>query len=419
MHLQLKCMEMYNPWWVGEEDEDYSKWKNSTIKWMPSVVNKIVLSPFALNFIYGPRQVGKTTAVKILIHELLKKHDARSIFYYSCDELSDYNELGEILDNYEAMRKVWKIKKSFIFLDEITFVKEWWRTIKARIDRGIFKGDVIVITGSASIELMKQKEFFPGRRGKGENYLMLPLSFSEYAELIEGLRVSAGEIEKIDKNFLKNSIYKEKLKTAFEKYLETGGFPLSIIDFHLYGRVSLSTLKTYLDWLRGDWLKAGKSEKYMKEVISYIIRARGTPISWNGIASETGINSPNTVRSYIEVLEATFSAKILYFLSQKIDYKKNKKIHFTDPLFYHVFSNYCREQIDKHWMIEGVAAFLISRKCPAYYWRNSTEVDVICNEKEKIGFEITLGIKKWKRPKGMKKAYLLDRDNIHLYLASI
>ena len=70
-------------------------------------------------------------------------------------------------------------------------------------------------------------------------------------------------------------------------------------------------------------------------------------------------------------------------------------------------------------MIEGVAAFLISRKCPAYYWRNSTEVDVICNEKEKIGFEITLGIKKWKRPKGMKKAYLLDRDNIHLYLASI
>jgi len=55
----------------------------------------------------------------------------------------------------------------------------------------------------------------------------------------------------------------------------------------------------------------------------------------------------------------------------------------------------------------------------SYYWRNSTEVDVICNEKEKIGFEITLGIKKWKRPKGMKKAYLLDRDNIHLYLASI
>ena len=70
-------------------------------------------------------------------------------------------------------------------------------------------------------------------------------------------------------------------------------------------------------------------------------------------------------------------------------------------------------------MIEGMAASIISRKCPVYYWRNSTEVDIICNKKEKIGFEITWGIKKWKKPRIIKKAYLLNRDNIHVYLASI
>ncbi len=412
-------MEEYNPWWSGEKDEDYLKWRNARIRWIPSIVNRITLSPFALHFIYGPRQVGKTTAIKIMINELLKKHDAKSIFYYSCDELSDYKELGEVLDSYYTLRKTWGIKRAFIFLDEITFVAEWWRAIKARIDRGAFKNDVIVITGSASIELMKQKEFFPGRRGKGKDYIMLPLSFSEYVELIEKIKVFRGEIEEIDENFLKNGIYKEKLKVAFQKYIETGGFPLPIIDFFQYGKISFSTFKTYLDWLRGDWLKAGKNEKYMKEVISYIIRARGTPISWNNIASETSINSPNTARSYVETLESTFAAKILYFLSQKVDYKKNKKIHFTDPLFYYVFSNYCRESIDREAMIEGMAASIISRKCPVYYWRNSTEVDIICNKKEKIGFEITWGIKKWKKPRIIKKAYLLNRDNIHVYLASI
>ncbi|MGC8565930.1 MAG: AAA family ATPase, partial [Thermoplasmata archaeon] len=93
-------MERYNPWWINEEDLGYIQWNESQIKWIPNVVNEISMEPFSLNFIFGPRQVGKTTAIKILIHKYLEFQDPRAIFYYSCDELTDYRELSEVLDNY-------------------------------------------------------------------------------------------------------------------------------------------------------------------------------------------------------------------------------------------------------------------------------------------------------------------------------
>lgn len=88
-------MEDQNPWWKGEEDEVYEGWKTSEIKWIPELIKEISLKPFSLHFLVGPRQVGKTTLLKIFIQNLLKRSEAKGIFYYSCDELSDYRELGK------------------------------------------------------------------------------------------------------------------------------------------------------------------------------------------------------------------------------------------------------------------------------------------------------------------------------------
>jgi len=220
----------------------------------------------------------------------------------------------------------------------------------------------------------------------------------------------------------RNKIYGEKLKEAFRKYMQTGGFPLSIIDYYRFKRVSLQTIRTYLNWMRGDWHRVGKSEKYMKEVISYILRARGTPISWNGIASETGINSPHTVKSYVEVLEDMFVAKVLHFIApnMKVMYRKNKKVHFTDPLIYRVFGEYTEEKVDEDSLYEGVVASILGRKCPVFYWRNSTEVDVVCRiDHSLIGFEVASGLKRWSKPRFLRKAYLLDKNTMPLILSAL
>jgi predicted AAA+ superfamily ATPase len=53
-------MERYNPWWLGEEDEDYKTWSEKKIKWIPKLVSEISIQPYSLHFLVGPRQVGKT-----------------------------------------------------------------------------------------------------------------------------------------------------------------------------------------------------------------------------------------------------------------------------------------------------------------------------------------------------------------------
>jgi predicted AAA+ superfamily ATPase len=67
-------IELQNPWWRGrehiEEDEDFARWKASSIKWVPPLLNKIGLEPYALHFVTGPRQVGKTTLLKLLVKQL-------------------------------------------------------------------------------------------------------------------------------------------------------------------------------------------------------------------------------------------------------------------------------------------------------------------------------------------------------------
>ena len=85
--MDLEILVKKNPWWLGKEhikeDVDYRKWEEKKIKWTPEIVDKININPFSLHFIFGPRQVGKTTAVKLLINKLLEKKNPKSIFYFN------------------------------------------------------------------------------------------------------------------------------------------------------------------------------------------------------------------------------------------------------------------------------------------------------------------------------------------------
>jgi len=186
--MELEILSKQNPWWKDkagiENDEDIRKWKEGKRKWVPSEINEISLKPFSLNFIFGPRQVGKTTLLKLLIKKLLDEGvEKERIFYFRCDKLTDFKELDEVLKTYFEFRKSKNISSSFIFLDEVTFPKEWFRTIKFYIDTGDFKNDVLVLTGSLSMYLKKEVELFPGRRGFGKDIIMMPLTFREFIKV--------------------------------------------------------------------------------------------------------------------------------------------------------------------------------------------------------------------------------------------
>jgi predicted AAA+ superfamily ATPase len=126
INTELEILSKQNPCWKDkaeiENDEDIRKWKEGKRKWIPSEINEISLKPFSLNFIFGQRQVGKTTLLKLLIKKLLEEGvEKERIFYFRCDKLTDYKELDEVLKTYFEFRRSKNISSSFIFSMESPF----------------------------------------------------------------------------------------------------------------------------------------------------------------------------------------------------------------------------------------------------------------------------------------------------------
>ncbi|ADN51581.1 ATP-binding protein [Vulcanisaeta distributa] len=378
-------IDEFNPWWRGREhiyeDPDVVRWLNARIKWVPKEVNAVSLRPFSLNFIYGPRQVGKTTMIKLIIKNLLNEVKPEAIFYYSCDLLTDYEELIDILRRYLRIKEERGIETSYIFLDEVTYVNDWFRAIKYGIDRGLFKNDVITITGSTSIALRGNIETFPGRRGFGVDVTLLPLSFQSY---IKALRPEISA----------EPGWYEEIRDLFEKYLVTGGFPLSINSYFNLGTITSDVYKSYIDWVIYDVKRVDKDERLLKEILSVLLEKAGSRISYNSIAKDLGI-SHRTVSEYINLLSRMFLITVLNYVDVNTgskDYRKLMKIHFIDPFIYRVISLWTGVKVpDEPIIIEGVVASHLARISDVGYTTvGNREIDIITLS-DFTGYEVKYG----------------------------
>jgi len=172
-----------NPWWKGKEfpfwnyDEYLSKYENAKFK----ATRKFFLPKSGeIYSISGPRQAGKTTWIKITIRRLLelKEIDNSSICYFSCDTLLSRSrkELRKVIDYF--LERLAKFDKGFIFLDEVSYVRDWAFEIKNLADTGKLSKISLFLSGSPLG--VKEVEFLPGRHVEGNRYFLKPLSFREF-----------------------------------------------------------------------------------------------------------------------------------------------------------------------------------------------------------------------------------------------
>jgi len=125
----MEILEDYNPWWYSDnwekEDKHIKLWKSQKYRWIPEWLDELSLEPFSLNFVIGPRQVGKTTGLKLLIKQLIKSEiPPEDITFLSCDIFTDMKELRDILFEYA------EVKKGILILDEITSVDTGGKSLK-------------------------------------------------------------------------------------------------------------------------------------------------------------------------------------------------------------------------------------------------------------------------------------------------
>lgn len=382
-------IEDYNPWWRGELEEDFDleKWRSSPVRWRPRLLDavKSSLTPFSLNFLFGPRQVGKTTLAKLLIAELAEAGaDPKSLFYYSCDELADYKELDEVLGDYLSLRRRWGVKSSVIVLDEATYPREWYRAVKARVDKGDLRNDVVLVTGSLSMAAKREVEAFPGRRGLGRDFVMHPLSFGEFASVAEPSAVSAADL----------TPFRPKLDELLKWYLKCGGYPRAVVGCLTRGEPGAEVEESILSNFKFDLVKLRRSEAVAKRVLKAVIEKAPSPFSLSSAAREFEAGSHKVVAGYIELLENLYLAKSLYYMDPNAlaeDYRKGRKVHLTDPLLYKVFAKWAGARPPgEAALLEAAVAVHFARKYRVGYWRGRREVDVVVPELG-LGVEVKRG----------------------------
>ena len=99
---------------------------------------------------------------------------------------------------------------------------------------------------------------------------------------------------------------------------------------------------------------------------------------------------------------------------------KNKKLHFKDPFIFRIMDEFALTDSPREWVLEATVASHLSRMKPVFYWSGKKETDIVCLAgDEQIGFEVTTGLKKWRPPRHLVKSHLVDKNNAHIFLASL
>ena len=95
-----------NIWWQSKSliahDPKIREFQRQTLKWKPPLMDQLDLSTFHIYTLRGPRQVGKTTLLKLIIKRLLDNPEIEKeqAFYYSADNIDSYREIIKLLETY-------------------------------------------------------------------------------------------------------------------------------------------------------------------------------------------------------------------------------------------------------------------------------------------------------------------------------
>jgi predicted AAA+ superfamily ATPase len=343
--VDFELLKEQNPWWLDKKkiEDDVNLEKLSRVKyiWQPRILDTFNMKRDIIYTLRGSRQIGKSTTLKLLIKRLLCKNEKENIFYFTCNNIDTYKDLIDILKLY--LDWIENDKRKYIFVDEITFVKNWTIAIKHLVDLGRLKNCTMILTGSNAHDLKYEVERMPGRRGEDPELdkILFPLSFMEYVEFVNPAIITRfSDIKSAQRNYL---FYKRELRKYLDNFLLTGGFIQAINGFAANRKIGVDIYQQYLSWVLGDLVKLGKKEHYSRQIFEQVIRSVTTNIGFDTIAKKTSIDSHITVGDYLDTMESNFILKLLYQIdiNKKIAAsRKTKKIYFQDMFLFWVFLGY-------------------------------------------------------------------------------
>ncbi|MDE0176687.1 MAG: ATP-binding protein [Defluviicoccus sp.] len=303
-HLRLRAD---NSWWDGAGiREDYGRLRpRAYFRRFAELVEQTGVRRAVV--LMGPRRVGKTVLLHHAIARLLAGGDYApgEIGYASLDQplyarLSIEEMAGEIRRASGTPNG-----PRALFLDEIQYLADWERHLKAFVDA--HPGIRCVVSGSSAAALrLKSMESGAGRF---TDFLLPPLTFHEYLDLqgIEGLvePVSDGSHRVVDL---------EALNAHFIDYVNFGGFPEAVsspairtdparyIGADIVDKVLLRDLPS---------LYGIQDVQELNALFMTLVFNTAEEVSLEELSQRSGVTKP-TIKRYLEYLEAAFLIRIVH-----------------------------------------------------------------------------------------------------------
>lgn len=354
-----------NPWWKEKREVDADPLLvalgKASVRWVPPILEEFTLDQDAIYTLRGPRQVGKTTACKLLVRRLLDAGvEPQALVYFSCDRAESAPRLRQMIEQYiRALRQYYQ-GRIYLILDEISFVEDWQtRILKVLYDSGLLRSVTAILTGSHAHDIRMSAEQLPGRRGRVSDPLdknLLTMCFREYTRALNkelasalerfslnSLQVRSSLIRQVMKGAISRPLrrlgaYIDLLQVVLDQYLLTGGIPFVVDEYTRDHQIREATYRTYLDVVLNDISRLGRRREYARQVLQALVSRLGSRLSWRNICEETDIPRHETAADYVNILKDSYILLLLHAYdpsSDSADTRKNKKVCFRDPFFLH------------------------------------------------------------------------------------
>ena len=333
----LDRLKQENPWWAtGAVDEDYTKMqKRLYFELFFPLVEDISIKRAVI--LMGPRRVGKTVMIFHAIDLLLKNGVSPHQIAYVSVENPFFNKIPLEQLFKACLKATGKTEPRgwYIFYDEIQYLKDWEVHLKSLVDS--YPHVKFVASGSAAAAL-KLKSIESGA-GRFTDFMLPPLTFNEYIHLLQlqNLIIPA----KIEWDGNTTDFFESTnialLNEHFLKYINYGGYPEIIFSEKLQVNPSRFIKSDIIDkvLLRDlPSLYGIQDVQELNSLFTSIAYNSGQEFSLEALSQASGGVEKNTLKKYIQYLEAAFLIKIVH----RIDHNAKKfsranyfKIYLTNP----------------------------------------------------------------------------------------
>jgi len=271
----------------------------------------------------GPRQVGKTSLLKLLRNKLmLRQIKKEQIFYLNLEKLevqNDLNKSPQNLLNYITIKN----RKAYFLLDEIQYLDNPSNFLKHIYDE--YRNKVkLIITGSSSLELKaKLQDSLAGRK---ISFMVNPLCFGEFLRFKK-----ADVLDYYHKGDIPLEV-QNKMKKLLDEYLLFGGMPKVVLTDGKEAKKIL--LKNYVsDYVNKDIRYIGKIDSLLKfnQLVKILASQIGDLLNINELTNT--LNMPRKkAESYLDLLEYTFILDriVPYHKNIRSQITKMPKVYWTD-----------------------------------------------------------------------------------------